>query len=65
MMDSMIKKPGKFLSAVTTELKRVSWPTKKQLVRYTLTVIATVAFVAIFFAVVDLGITALLDLILG
>ncbi|RBW67740.1 preprotein translocase subunit SecE [Bacillus taeanensis] len=64
-MESMSKNPGKFLSDVTTELKRVSWPTKKQLVRYTLTVIATVAFVAIFFAVVDLGITALLDLILG
>ncbi|MEB1809835.1 MAG: preprotein translocase subunit SecE [Bacillaceae bacterium] len=47
------------------ELKRVTWPTRKELTRYTLVVLGTVAFISVFFAVVDLGISSLLRLILG
>lgn len=50
-----------FFRNVSQEMKKVSWPKGKELVSYTITVIATVAFVAIFFAVVDLGITQLLN----
>lgn len=55
---------GEFFKGVVREMKRVTWPTKKELTRYTLVVIATVTFMAIFFAVVDLGISSLLRLIL-
>ncbi len=54
----------KFLRSVVTEMKRVSWPTRKELIRYTWIVLGTVTFMAIFFAVVDLGISELVRLIL-
>lgn len=50
-----------FFKDVSREMKKVSWPRGKELVSYTITVVATVAFVAVFFAVVDLGITQLLN----
>lgn len=43
-------------------MKKVTWPKGKELSSYTITVIATVAFVAIFFALIDLGITQVLYL---
>ncbi len=43
-------------------MKKVSWPGGQELFRYTVTVVATVAFVAVFFAIVDLGITEILNL---
>ena len=52
-----------FLKDVTREMKKVSWPKNKELVSYTITVIATVAFMAVFFAVVDLLITQALNLL--
>jgi preprotein translocase subunit SecE len=54
----------KFLRDVVREMKKVSWPKKKELTRYTVTVVSTVAFVAVFFAVVDLGISSLIRFIL-
>ncbi|TMW70012.1 preprotein translocase subunit SecE [Alteribacter natronophilus] len=62
---SSAKKPVKFLKEVSTEMKRVSWPNRKELVRYTGVVIATVAFIAVFFFIVDSGISQLINLILN
>ncbi|MFD1738268.1 preprotein translocase subunit SecE [Bacillus salitolerans] len=59
-----MQRVSKFLRDVVREMKKVSWPKKKELTRYTITVISTVAFVAVFFAVVDLGISSLIRLIL-
>ncbi|MBH0231757.1 preprotein translocase subunit SecE [Halobacillus yeomjeoni] len=53
----------KFLKNVTREMRKVSWPKGRELSRYTITVLATVAFVAVFFGIVDLGISGLLDMI--
>ncbi|SHG12657.1 preprotein translocase subunit SecE [Ornithinibacillus halophilus] len=50
-----------FLKNVSREMKKVSWPKGKELTSYTITVISTVAFVAIFFFVIDLGITQFLN----
>jgi len=50
-----------FLKNVSREMKKVTWPKGRELTSYTITVIVTVSFVAIFFAVVDLGITQLLN----
>ncbi|PWA12968.1 preprotein translocase subunit SecE [Pueribacillus theae] len=60
----MFKKAGKFLKNVVNEMKQVRWPTKKELVKYTITVIATVAFVTVFFVIVDFGISSLIQFIL-
>ncbi|BAB03836.1 preprotein translocase subunit SecE [Halalkalibacterium halodurans] len=54
-----VKGIGKFFGDVVAEMKRVSWPTRKELTRYTLVVLGTVAFITVFFAVVDYGISAL------
>lgn len=51
----------KFLQDVSREMRKVTWPRGKELISYTITVVATVAFVAIFFAVIDIGITQILN----
>ncbi len=43
-------------------MKKVSWPGGRELTSYTVTVVATVAFVAIFFALIDLGISEIISL---
>lgn len=62
MADTM-KKPLKFLKEVSTEMKRVSWPNRKELTRYTIVVVFTVIFIAIYFAIADYGISSLIRLI--
>ncbi|WP_316572525.1 preprotein translocase subunit SecE [Neobacillus sp. YIM B06451] len=53
-----------FFRDIAREMRKVSWPKKDELTRYTITVITTVAIFAVFFAVVDLGISKLIRLIL-
>ncbi|MFD2627741.1 preprotein translocase subunit SecE [Oceanobacillus kapialis] len=53
----------KFLRNVSREMKKVSWPKGKELTSYTITVISTVLFVALFFFLIDLGITQILNLL--
>lgn len=65
MMANAVKNTTKFLKDVSTEMKRVSWPKRKELVRYTIVVIATVLFIAVFFAITDSGISALIRTILN
>jgi preprotein translocase subunit SecE len=58
-----LKRGPVFLKEVWTELKKVTWPTRKELTSYTLVVIVTVVLIAIFFAIIDLGISQLLGLL--
>jgi preprotein translocase subunit SecE len=55
---------GKFFRDVKSEMKKVSWPKRKELVNSTITVIATVVFFVLFFAAADTGISSLIRLIL-
>ncbi|QII81879.1 preprotein translocase subunit SecE [Jeotgalibaca arthritidis] len=55
----------KFLKSVKDEMKLVTWPTGKELTQYTSTVVVTVLLFAVFFAVVDFGISELLGLLLN
>lgn len=63
-MANIFAQSTKFFQDVIKELKHVSWPTGRQMVSYTITVLITVAFVAVFFALIDLGISKLIRLIL-
>lgn len=45
-----------FFKDVSREMRKVTWPKGPELVSYTITVVATVVFVALFFFVVDFGI---------
>ncbi|WP_088014616.1 preprotein translocase subunit SecE [Gottfriedia acidiceleris] len=55
---------GKFFREVKSEMKKVSWPKRKELVNSTITVLATVLFFVVFFAVIDTGLSKLIRLIL-
>jgi preprotein translocase subunit SecE len=46
-----------FFGNVVSEMRKVSWPKRKELTRYTIVVLSTVVVMAIFFAVIDLGIS--------
>ncbi|MBO1005844.1 preprotein translocase subunit SecE [Pseudogracilibacillus auburnensis] len=54
----------KFFRNVRSEMGKVSWPKRKELTSYTITVIVTVTILALFFAGVDQIITLLMRLIL-
>ncbi|PTY86853.1 preprotein translocase subunit SecE [Heyndrickxia sporothermodurans] len=55
---------AKFFRNIASEMRKVSWPKKKELTSYTITVISTVVILAVFFMVVDLGISSLIKWIL-
>ncbi|PZX03636.1 preprotein translocase subunit SecE [Psychrobacillus insolitus] len=50
---------GGFFKNVMSEMRKVSWPKRKELTKYTVVVLSTVIVMAIFFAIVDLGISGL------
>ncbi|WP_391118486.1 preprotein translocase subunit SecE [Psychrobacillus sp. L3] len=50
---------GGFFKNVMSEMRKVSWPRRKELTRYTVVVLATVIVMAVFFSLVDLGISQL------
>ena len=61
------KKSGfkEYFRGVRTELKKVVWPTRKEVVSYTAVVVAVCAAFAIAFWLIDTGVLAALKAILG
>jgi preprotein translocase subunit SecE len=59
-----IERARLFLSEVRNELKRVTWPSQKEVYATTVVVILTSAFFGIYLFVLDLGITRALNWIL-
>ena len=53
-----------FFRGVTREMQKVSWPKRKELTKYTIVVVTTVIFMALFFTVIDLGISELIRLVI-
>lgn len=52
-----------FFSESWAELKKVKWPTRKELISYTIVVLVTCVFVTIYFWLIDLGLSELLRLL--
>lgn len=48
------KRTGDFLRDSWQELKKVRWPSRKELVSYTIVVLVTVTLLAIFFYLLDI-----------
>ena len=44
---------GKFFRGVKAELKKVVWPTKKELINYTIVVFLVTIFIALIISVLD------------
>ncbi len=50
-----------FFKNVVTEMRKVSWPKRKDLTRYTIVVIGTVVFMAVYFGLVDFGLSRVIE----
>ncbi len=50
-----MKRLTEFFRGVAREMRKVSWPKRKELTKYTIVVVSTVVFMALFFTVVDYG----------
>lgn len=53
-----------FFTESWSELKKVRWPSRKELKNYTLIVLGTIFVVAIYFWVLDIGISAVIERII-
>ena len=54
-----------FLRDVRIEMKKVIWPSRQEVINYTVVVLVTVTVVATFILVLDLGLSKLLHLIIA
>lgn len=57
----MLEKLTTFLKEARIELKKVTWPTREETIRYTATVVIISAVLAIFLGVADFGFRTVLD----
>ncbi len=62
--DNIISKTTQFLREVKVELKKVTWPSRKQTIGSTVVVIALVMLISIFLGAVDLGLSSLIRIVL-
>jgi preprotein translocase subunit SecE len=60
----MFNKLIQFLKEVRTELKRVTWPTRKQVINSTGVVLITVAVVSTFLWIIDISLQGLISRII-
>lgn len=56
-------KPRKFFRETMAEVKKVTWPSRKELTNYTIAVIALIIIFAVIIGIVDYGLTQLLNLV--
>ena len=62
--DNIFTKSARFLREVKVELKKVTWPSRKQTIGSTAVVIALVMLISLFLGVVDFGISSLIRIVL-
>ena len=58
-----MKKIKKFFSEVKSELKKVKWPNRKDMVKYSIATICFVIFFAGFFYLIDFGVALIKSLV--
>lgn len=61
---NIFAKSMQFLREVKVELKKVAWPTRKQTLGSTAVVIVLVLIIAVFLGIVDVGLAALIRIVL-
>ena len=57
--------PGEFIRQVRQEANKVTWPNRTETIQSTIMVLIMVAIVAIFFFVVDMGLSWLVRAVLS
>ncbi|MDD4363166.1 MAG: preprotein translocase subunit SecE [Atribacterota bacterium] len=63
-LNNLFQKIINFIKEARTELKKVTWPNRKQLISSTIVVMITVALVAVFLGIVDLVFSRIVTVIL-
>ncbi|MBF0100723.1 MAG: preprotein translocase subunit SecE [Desulfobacterales bacterium] len=63
--NNFLTKSIAFLREVKIELKKVTWPTRKQTLSSTTIVIVLVIIISVFLGIVDSGLAGLLRIVLG
>ena len=62
---SAVEKTKQFFREVRVELKKISWPARKETIASTSVVIVIVLIIGIFLGVVDLGLSKFVKIILS
>jgi preprotein translocase subunit SecE len=62
---SVLEKAKQFFREVRVELKKISWPMRKETVASTSVVLIIVLIVALFLGIVDLGLSRMVKIILS
>ncbi|HAO22037.1 MAG TPA: preprotein translocase subunit SecE [Desulfobacteraceae bacterium] len=60
-----MSKSTQFLREVKAELKKVTWPSRKQTLGSTVIVIVLVMMISLFLGVVDIALSSLVHVVLG
>ena len=60
----MIKKIVQFIKEVKNELKKVTWPGRKEVINSTIVVLIATAILTIFLYLVDVGLSRLVGIII-
>ncbi len=63
--ESYLGKATLFLREVRAELKKVTWPSRKQTIGSTVVVIVLVAIISLFLGVVDVALSGVIRVVLG
>jgi len=64
-MQSLLERTVRFLKEVKIELKKVTWPSRKESIGSTSVVIILVILIAIFLGFVDLGLAKIIRIVLS
>lgn len=54
---------GRYFREVRSELRKVTWPSRQELVTYTIVVLVVVAVVSLFLGIVDVAVSEVFTLI--
>ncbi len=63
--NTFVSKSTQFLREVKAELKKVTWPSRKQTLGSTVIVIVLVMMISLFLGVVDIALSSLVHVVLG
>jgi len=64
-VDKGSKKLNSYFKGVRAELKKVSWPSRKELINYTIVVLVICAIISLAVWLIDSGLHQILKLIIG
>ena len=64
-LGNLFKKTGRFFKDVYSELKKVTWPSRKNLISYTIAVVVFVVIMMVVIYLIDTGAAAGIQAIFG